>query len=182
MRSRKRLPVSGKLIQSFLQNRVVGTHISMFQKSTKYIAEQNLKTDVQSANFEKCTFEKIAFKVFGEYKDKKNSYLSTTIINLAVRRLKYTCTNPAKFIKICWTDSEKLNQIQKLAVKLQWSLKKFSKNVNLCNFRKSKFSLSPVIIVYNFLKYASLFLRLLHFCASKMEKDICNSSPFWQCK
>ncbi len=46
------------------------------------------------------------FKNFGGYKDEKNhiSALPTpTGWNLAVRRLKNTCTNPAKFIKICWT-------------------------------------------------------------------------------
>ncbi len=45
-------------------------------------------------------FEKITFKASGGYKDEKNSYLSSAYTNLAVRRLKYTCTNPAKFIKL----------------------------------------------------------------------------------
>ncbi len=65
------------------------------------ILQSSLKSVEQSANFEKYTFEKNSFYVFGEYREGKNSYLSTAYTNLAVRRLKYTCTNPAKFIEIC---------------------------------------------------------------------------------
>ncbi len=35
------------------------------------------------ADFKKCTFEKIAFKVFGGYKDETNSYHSTAYTDLA---------------------------------------------------------------------------------------------------
>ncbi len=69
---------------------------------------QSSSTSVEhSANFEKCTYEKIAFKVFGGYKDKKNHISPLPIPvgwNLAVGCLKYTCINLAKFIKICWTE------------------------------------------------------------------------------
>ncbi len=41
------------------------------------------KKQAYSVNFEKCTFEKIVFKVFEGYRDEKNSYLSTTYTNLA---------------------------------------------------------------------------------------------------
>ncbi len=34
------------------------------------------------------------------------SYFSTAYTNLAMRRQNYTCTNPTKFIKICWTECE----------------------------------------------------------------------------
>ncbi len=55
---------------------------------------QSLSKSVeQSANFEKCIFEKITFKIFGGYTDKKNSYFSIAFTNLCeiwLRCLKYT--------------------------------------------------------------------------------------------
>ncbi len=75
-----------------------------------YKAYWLLKSEKQallSVNFEKCTFEEIAFKVFGGYKDEKKFIFQYCLYqfgwNLTVRRLKYTRTNPAKFIKIWWT-------------------------------------------------------------------------------
>ncbi len=51
------------------------TYILILQRSSKSVK--------QSANFEKCSFKKIEFQVFGRYKDKNDSYLSTTYTNLA---------------------------------------------------------------------------------------------------
>ncbi len=47
------------------------------------ILQCSSKSVEQSANFEKCTFEKFEFQVFGGYKGEKNSYLSTVYTNLA---------------------------------------------------------------------------------------------------
>ncbi len=75
-------------------------HVLILQSSSKSVE--------QSANFEKCTctLRKLHFKFLEDIKMEKNSYLSTTYTNLAERRLKYTCTNPAKFIEICWTECD----------------------------------------------------------------------------
>ncbi len=61
----------------------MGTNINMFQKNTRHIAWKNLKTSISSVNFEKYTFEKIAFTIFEGYKDEKSSYLSAAYTNLA---------------------------------------------------------------------------------------------------
>ncbi len=76
------------------------------EKYKAYCSKEPEKRAYNVRILKNVLLKKSCFKVFGGYKDEKNSYLNTDYTNLAVRHMKYTFTNPAKFIKICLTEYE----------------------------------------------------------------------------
>ncbi len=94
-------------------------HVLILQSSSKCVE--------QSANFEKCTFEKITFKVFGGHKDAKNSILAlpTPIW------LKFGCEMKYVYVLILQSSSKYTEQSTMFHSSI-WRLQHF-KNI-LCEF------------------------------------------------
>ncbi len=102
-----------------------------------------MKSVEQSVNFEKCTFEKIKFKVFEGYKDKKNSYLCTAYTNLAETWLWNVWSVRVLFLR----SSFKYIEQTVIFCSSIWRLQHF-KNILFCEFLTQFGPISGPVIAF----------------------------------